>query len=517
VLWAALSGGLLVAACTPWDLWPLAWVGVVPLLWAVDHASTARRAGLVGWVAGVVANAGGFYWIIGLLQRFGQLPLALAVPLFLALSAYQGLLFALFGNALWRARRRGHPMVLVAPVAMVAFELAVPFIFPWYLAITQAWQPRAIQIAELTGPLGVTGLLLVANGLLYDLAQRRVGRSTWVGSALLVGAVVFGHVRLGQIERRRAAAPHRRVGLVQGNIGMTEKWEPELRQGNLVAHQRASDALHRAGAQLIVWSESAYPYALPRSWSQDFPIGDSRRLRSRFTAPLLFGAITLGDLPSDPLPYNSALMMQSDGRVTGLFDKNFLLVFGEYIPGFELLERLRARGGWIGRLADIRQYVPMVSQFQRGTQVTTFGWDGFRLAPLICYEDILPSFGRRLAPLAPHLLVNLTNDAWFGATAEPIQHLALSVFRAVELRVDLVRAVNTGVSAVVDATGRVGMKTRAVDPTLAAKAGRSIGPETLVADVALVEGGHTFYAFTGDWLGWLCLALLVRLVWRRSP
>ena len=155
--------------------------------------------------------------------------------------------------------------------------------------------------------------------------------------------------------------------------------------------------------------------------------------------------------------------------------------------------------------------------FARGQDIVTFPFEHedetYRLGPMICYEDILPAFGRKLAALRPHLLVNITNDAWFGDTSEPWEHLALSVFRSVELRTDLVRAVNTGVSAFVDATGRVYAKTYAVDPVKT-----PIGADKLLAEAALLEGGGTFYARHGNLFAYLCLVLtlLLWLVWPRT-
>jgi apolipoprotein N-acyltransferase len=130
---------------------------------------------------------------------------------------------------------------------------------------------------------------------------------------------------------------------------------------------------------------------------------------------------------------------------------------------------------------------------------------------MICYEDILTDFNRELASHHPHLLVNLTNDAWFGDTSEPWEHMALSVYRAVEMRTDLVRAVNTGVSAFIDASGRVYHKTYAVDPHITPRA-----VDGIVDDVRLMEGGHTLYAAIGDLFGYLCVAAMLFL-WQVLP
>src|SRR5207245_2721671 len=153
---------------------------------------------------------------------------------------------------------------------------------------------------------------------------------------------------------------------------------------------------------------------------------DPRRVQRNFHTPLLFGALTLGG--ASPYPFNSALLLDKTGNVAGLYDKNVLLVFGEYIPYYEQMR-------WIQR------YIPETSNFARGTtaEVLTLKLDDqrtVRAGPMICYEDIQPSFGRRLTLGDPNLLVNVTNDAWFGRTSEPYEHLALAVYRAVETRLD---------------------------------------------------------------------------------
>jgi apolipoprotein N-acyltransferase len=309
-----------------------------------------------------------------------------------------------------------------------------------------------------------------------------------------------------QVDAARAAATKLKVGAVQGNIPFDLKGinRRDLAHSQLEDLQAESAKLEREGAELLLWTESSYPYHVPRDQPGDFPEESEGRIRRGFHVPLILGAVTLDPAHLDKPPYNSALMLDPDGQFRGRFDKIFLLVFGEYIPFYD-------------SLPFIRKMMPSTAgQFSRGSEVVTFPLrkDGveYRLAPLICYEDILADFGRRLAALHPHLLVNITNDAWFGETSEPWEHLALSVYRAVELRVDLVRAVNTGVSAFVDANGRVFAKTYAVDPKVHPR-----GVDGIVAEVALVEGGHTVYAVVGNLFGYLCVAAtgFLWLVWPR--
>ena len=195
------------------------------------------------------------------------------------------------------------------------------------------------------------------------------------------------------------------VGLVQANIGISPKGRlssPILRHK---LHLEQSIALQRRGAELIIWPESAYPFVVDRSSTTDFPDGDHRKLMQGINVPLIFGAASF--TRGDPYPFNTAFMMEPTGQITGRFDKNFLLVFGEYIPFYEQFPQLKT-------------WFPAMAHFARGTTVTTFNVNGYKAGPLICYEDIIPRFARRVAALQPNFFVNITNDAWFGATSEAL-------------------------------------------------------------------------------------------------
>ncbi|HEY3357411.1 MAG TPA: apolipoprotein N-acyltransferase, partial [Polyangia bacterium] len=317
----------------------------------------------------------------------------------------------------------------------------------------------------------------------------------WRRAAVAAGVVAlalgYGQIRIRQVEARRAAAPMVKVGLVQANVGIVEKGRLVLAPKHLEIHQRLSSELTQKGAELIVWPESSYPYFFLRDQKQDWT--DDKAVLRHFRAPILFGSIT--GSRRERFPYNTALMMDETGTITGSFDKVFLLIFGEYVPFYAEIEKY------------ITQFVPEAGNFARGKDPTVFPFKQYKLGPMICYEDIIPEFGRRLAQLRPNLLVNVTNDAWFGATSEPYEHMALSVYRTVEHRLDMVRAVNTGVSAYIDATGRVYKKSKSVDPQLT--------PDepavALLDEVAMLETG-TVYGAVGDLFGELCFALGLYLV-----
>jgi apolipoprotein N-acyltransferase len=498
----SLSGCLWFSACTPIDLSALAWIAAVPMLLAVDRAPTLRRALLLGWWAGVVETAGGFYWLIDVLQRFAGFPWLGAALVFLVFCAARALIFLIFTAVVCGIRRRvAMPMTLLAPVTMAACEWLVPQLFPCGQWITQAWHPLVIQIAELTGPLGVTALLMVVNGALYDLlVRRRAARYELIaGAAVLVAALTYGAVRMRQIDALLAQAPQLKVGLVQPNIAYTLDGEfssaEALRQ--LAALQEQTRRLEREGAEVVVWSEGSYPVALPRDIMADFTADSPAMIRRGITRPLIIGADTV-DSQGDAA-YNSALMFDPGGAITGRYDKVRLLAFGEYMPGLEYFP-------WLKTLVPAAAGRFTAGAGPRLLPLRDTRGNAWALGPLICYEDIVSGYIREVGKLKPNLLVNLTVDSWYGARTEPWEHLALAVFATVELRVGMVRAVNSGVSAMIDPNGRLLQKTYADDPYRDPRAADGI-----VVSAPRMAGGETLYVRYGDWFAYLCIAAIALL------
>ncbi|HEY6878598.1 MAG TPA: apolipoprotein N-acyltransferase, partial [Polyangiales bacterium] len=234
---------------------------------------------------------------------------------------------------------------------------------------------------------------------------------------------------------------------------------------------------------LLVWPESAFAWFLPER------IKNVRRIvfHDRLHVPTLFGGLSIRERNGEVEPYNTAYMTDADGSIVGTYDKTYLLAFGEYIPLGD-------------RFPQIYELSPHSGRFVAGKHVQPVPFGRYRIAALICYEDILPSFVARAVRAGdPHLLVNMTNDAWFGDTHQPWQHLALAKLRAVEHHRTLVRSTNSGVSAIVDPVGRVtavsGVFTR----------------ENIASAVPMLENGQYLYASIGDWPGYLSLLALVVL------
>jgi len=505
-----VSGCLWFLAVTPFDISLLAWVAAVPMLLAIDRAPTYRMALLLGWWAGCIETLGGFYWLIDTVQRFAGFPWIAAALVFMLFCATRALVFLLFTAIVVPLRRRlALPMALLAPIVLVFCEYLVPQLFPCGQWISQAWHPLVIQITELTGPFGVTALLMVVNGALYDLYARhpRARSSLAAAAVLVVAALGFGVVRMREVDATIARAPRLEIGLVQPNFAYASNGDISREEilAQLAALQQQSQRLERAGAQLIVWSEGSYPVSLPRDFSEDYPASSLAMIRRGFTTPVVVGTTMVS--ADDVTAFNTALLLDRTGKMIGRYDKVELLAFGEYIPGVQLFP-------WLRRLLP-----DGAGAFQAGTGPGLLtlheprGQD-WQLGPLICYEDLLPDFIRRTGALHPNILVNLTSDQWFGEGAEPWQHLALAVFSAIEVRTALVRAVNSGISAMIDPNGRLVEKTYADDPYRHPHAA-----DALEVSAPRMPGGHTLFVVGGDWFVYLCMLItaVLAVIALRTP
>ena len=269
------------------------------------------------------------------------------------------------------------------------------------------------------------------------------------------------------------------VGLVQPALSVEQKHDRARRELNLALHRDMTAELERAGVELVIWPETAYPFTLPREVRRDR--SGRRALRRGFEVPILFGAVTVDR--GRHQRFNSVYLLERSGALVGPADKNRLLLFGEHVPFYDDLEWLQGQ-------------LPNVWNFTAGQRPTTLRSGELRVGVLNCYEDVIPELVLELARQQPNLLVNVSNDAWFGDTAEPHQHAAAARIRAVEHRVDLVRSVNSGVSTAVAATGVELARTEAFERT------------TRLVEVRRLEAG-TVYTAIGDLWSWLVLLAAV--------
>ncbi len=491
---AAVIGGVLIfLGYAGFDQYYLEWVCLVPLLWALREQRPGR-AFLIGWLAGIVAHVGGFSWIVGMFRQFAGVDWPLGTLGLLLVAATNGLVVATWAWATRLiTRATGWSLLWVAPAIWTAAEKFCPEVFPNYLGASQYRLAPLTQIADLTGILGVSFLLVYINAVIYELAagwleNRRLPRRTLLIFAAVLALVVgYGELRIGTLDKQVAAAEKMTVGLVQTNRGAAGNYaDPETR---LREHQELSKTLTAQHAlDLIVWPEAICNLSLS-SRALTLPpqvLGESK-------TPMLLGACLQMGQPGASRVSNSALLTDASGRIVGSYDKTVLVPFGEYIPFGDAFPILYS-------------WSPYSSRFWRGESAEPLPLGRHLLSVSICYEDIFPDHIRKLMAggrerRIPEAMFNLTNDSWYGNSTEPMEHLALASFRSIENRRSLVRVTNTGVSAFVDPVGRIvshtGIWTK----------------EVLVGRVPLLTG-RTLYASWGDWFGWLCTLLsLAGVAW----
>jgi apolipoprotein N-acyltransferase len=387
-------------------------------------------------------------------------------------------------------RRRGWSLAVAGIAPLLVVEWLQPQIFPLYAGNALVDAPVWIQTADLGGPLLLTALLAVANLVAFETwAWRRAARSKplalWTAAAALATAVLaYGYWRIVTVEAASRAAPALRIGIVQANLGPLEKSAL-----GVVTHRRhlehTRDLLASGELDLVVWPESAYVRGLRRP----LPIS-GRPILAELNVPLLFGGNSVREENGRRLKTNSAFLIGADGTIRDVYDKNLLIPLAEYMP-------------LAGVVPAFARWFPHVEEFAAATDTPALQLGPWRIATPICYEATRPDFVRRMAAASrPHLFVTLANDAWFGDSHEPWLHLALARLRAVEHRRFMVRATNSGVSAVIDPAGRIVASTGLLTT------------ETLRAEVHPLEGS-TVYARLGDWPGWLSAAIVALALARR--
>ncbi len=495
---AALGGWMQCLGFAGFSWWPFAFVCFLPMFYVLDQerdASTKRVLAL-GLVHGFVGYTGGYYWLVEMLSVFSGFPKPLCWLMASLFFFYQGLQQMLIYGLYRRARDRGVGVTAAAVPALLTLELLFPTLFPSFLATGLHDLTTFIQIADLGGPMLVSAVVMAFNGALYEVlvAVKQKRPLPRLAPAIALAAIAltlgYGAYRVSEVDARAATAERLGVGVVQVNMGIFSKRD-DPHEGHR-RHLQQSARLEREHPEmdLLVWPESAYTYFL-----QDGVENVRSRVLGPLQTPLLFGGLRRREGPDRSYAYNTAYLIDGEGDVLGTYDKTYLLMFGEYLPFGETFPILY-------------DWSPNSGRFTPGTHVRplTLPTEGgeARLSALVCYEDVLPGFTRQAVREGdPHLLVNITNDAWFGDTHEPWIHLALAKFRAVEHHRALVRSTNSGVSAMVDPVGRVLGEVGVFERG------------ELYEELPLLQG-TTLYAHVGDWPGMAALLLILWMAFVRK-
>jgi len=453
---AILSGLLLTGSFPNVNFSWLAWFAFVPLLISLRNLSF-KKSFFLGFVTGVTHYITLVYWLIYTMRTYGHLPWYLCVVVLLLFCAYLALYFAVFSAAASRLLAKPSVLFLMIPVFWVGLEYIRSFFlsgFPWELiGYSQFNTLHILQISDIFGVYGVSFLVALSNatifiGFLYltglnwqgaKITKKLALFSISVFVFIFILAWSYGSLRIESIDRLVAQSDSKRVAIVQGNIKQSEKWDKAFQLETIKKYTDLSHLAKKQKADLVVWPETAAPFY----FLKDKPLSEM----------VIQG---IADIPADFVIgspcyerrnkrleyYNSAYLIGSSGNVFGRYDKTHLVPFGEYIP----LKR------WLPFLGKIVEHV---GDFRPGKKGNTLQWNNHKLGFLICYEIVFPDLSRAMAKNQAALLINITNDAWYGRTSAPYQHFSLAVFRAVENRRALVRSANTGISGFIDPVGRV--------------------------------------------------------------
>jgi apolipoprotein N-acyltransferase len=431
--------GILAYPSVDWHL--ASWIFLVPVL-CCAVARTPRQALGDGWLHGLVFFTVLLRWLDHTFRTYSAIPWPVTWLPILALAGYCGLYTGLVAAAMsWLARRRRPGWGLTAaPFLWVAGEWVRGHLFsgfPWgLLGYSQASVLPVIQIAEWTGVYGVSFLIASVNTALAGAAMlgwRRVAPGLAATGGMLVLALAFGWHSLGT-----GADGSLRVAVVQPSIEQAGKWDPATLARTLDTYQRLTRQAAETSPALVIWPETAIPLFLRQDRAT---LERLRLLSAEVGAPLLIGAIDVEYRDSASRVFNSAFLLTEQG-IRGRYDKIHLVPFGEYLP-------------LAGLFGFVRSWAEFISEFESGTARALLPLRDAPFGAVICYEGLFPELFREFVAGGARFMVNMTNDAWFGQTSGPWQHLGVLPLRAVENRVAIARAANTGVSAVIEPNGRI--------------------------------------------------------------
>ncbi|MBI3981463.1 MAG: apolipoprotein N-acyltransferase [Gemmatimonadetes bacterium] len=498
--WLIVAGaGLTILAYPPFHLLFPSFTCLVPAVLLIvrggEDPLPLRRQLVQGWWFGLASHGLVLYWIIVALWHFTPLSAAGYAATILILALWTALLFAATG---WVGRRLGVGPLIAFPVMWTAVEWAIghqgDIRFPWLgIGSSLTGFPVLVQIAEVIGARGVTLALAVANAALALawLQRRDRRRAAALAGGVAAGialAACYGLVRMRIIETRSLGT----VAAIQPAVGFQEKWDARLRDSIVNGlFDLSEQTLRESDPDLVLWPEAALPHAL------DYFPAWGKRLAEHARGgrvPLVVGGVDVRTHPDgSPEFFNAAFVFDSAGQRNAVpYHKRYLVPIVERVPfvnprWFSALRWFGAFG--VGPVGTVYQ-VPMG-----------------RFGILICYESAFEDLSRRYRREGADFVVNITNDAWFGNTAAPYQHAAHLVMRAIENRVGIARAANTGISEFVDPFGREHDRTR-------------LGDRTLVVGQVRTSDVRTFYTRVGDWVGTLTVAtalLLLGAAWWRRP
>ncbi len=451
---ALLSGFLLALAFPGANLYPLAFIGLVPLLICIENMGKKERFA-AGMVAGFVHFLTLIHWFTGTMHTYGHLNILIAVSLLVLLCLYFALYFGIFSLVIGTFKFNSFTMPFFAAGLWVALEYLRNYFLtglPWCLmGYSQYLNNYFIQIADITGIYGISFFIVLINAffaLLVINFQKERRKVVLSGISILIiffSLFLYGNLRKNEIDILIKNAAHTKLAVVQGNIRQDVKWDKKHLNNTIEIYSGLSEKVSRENPDLIIWPETALPfyYGVSKKLSDKVDIC-VRKAKTSF----LVGSPAFERDNEETKYFNRAYMLDKFSVQTGQYDKVHLVPLGEYVP----------LGKYMTFLGKLTEQTGDFTQGKCDTQPLAFGVNNAGI--LICLEIIFPSLSRKFVQKGADVLLTITNDAWFGASSAAEQHFSMAVFRTIENRRSLARAANTGISGFVDPKGEVLKKTQ---------------------------------------------------------
>ncbi len=449
-----IIAALLYIISFPTITWyPIAWIALVPLFYVIEQ-STIKRPFLYGMLLGVVMSIGMVYWVSHALLSYSNTNIFLVfVFLFIVIGCGVGFFYGIFSIAAGRIIQWEYPIalkaVLIACVWVVTEYLRVKyFLFsgaPWaLLGHSQYKWLHLIQITDITGVYGLSFLIILTNFVFYSVIKNKsdllyCAKQVSFPIVLIAVVLVYGSVRLSEYskEEERTDAKQTKAAIIQVSIPQDAKWRrTKMKLKKLIAHHlKLTKKALDEGSRLIIWPETTMPIYLEEGLPPKL-----KSLLSYYNADLITGGPRLVKIKENVEEYNSVFKISRKG-IEKHHDKIHLLPFGEYYP--------------LGFIDLLKLGNQMAGNFAAGNDFTIFETKVGRFGTLVCFESLFPHLSRGFVNEGAEFLVNVSNDAWFGKHSEHFQHFSMAVFTAVSFRRQILRSANTGISGVIEASGRI--------------------------------------------------------------
>ena len=485
-----LSGVLGFLAFPPFDLSLMGWICLIPLF-HIARNNDLKKTFMYSYLSGIVFFGSVLYWLVNV-----------SVPGMVILVSVLALFYGLFGISTRYIIQRSMELFLI-PLVWVVLEYVRSHIFtgfPWVLlGYSQYRDINIIQIADIAGTYGVSFLVVSLNAALFALTVRDKKRMVYMATAIMFigAAAIYGVYRTGHYPLQ----PGAKISIIQGNIPQEHKFDAGQAGYISDKYMTLTKEAAKSGSDIIIWPETAYPYLIENE--RGVPVEIKNFINDK-EIPILAGVIYAGE----GVYYNGAVLFDGKDKINSVYKKTHLVPFGEYVPFRE-------------QLSFLREYIDKpIGNFESGEEYTLFPvkstssavdaegnhmrWtDFYRLSVLICFEDTFPYLARKYKKKGADIIVNITNDAWFGKTAAPRQHLQASIFRAVENRVPIVRSANTGISCFIDPFGRI--------TSILSSNNEEIFVTGYLTDNVMLYPARSYYTTYGETFVFLCIFMIIAI------